>query len=390
MSKKIKLIYKILIILIVVISLLFLFVYFFLFQAHKNENPILYNFNPTKFSISTTKPIFFSEETNLFYSRTGNLTNKYNPIWSGEIRNAYVSPNSEYIIINTGLDIQIVDYSGNLLQKFSNKDFSIFNRKTGSNNRQSGKFWGGEFQWDHNSNSFIFIKDDLYQEPPDTNDLTKNSIYRYELQSGKIQPIFNCNERISFNFYTSNSPSSIYYEYATEEGNLGLKKVSSNNSTIEKFLPKHRKISISPDSIFINYKIEQFQGYSYDTKSLIVTINDRIIQGGYYLTSKDTTKLLISGKYGYSAFKGFSYSFEKEGYFLPGNQFYLSNVRSSQYNGSLVFNIETGEYMKLNKEICCYFSVTNNDYSQFEFRYELVPLLPEFATSAVLRIEGLK
>jgi len=95
------------------------------------------------------------------------------------------------------------------------------------------------------------------------------------------------------------------------------------------------------------------------------------------------------GTMGYEAFKGHSYGFFQDGFFLPGNRYFIANISAKNFAGQLIIDTKTFQIMKLKKPTDFYFNINSNDCSDFVFRYGIDPNV-KFATSVSLEIERLK
>ena len=358
---------KLIIGLVFIILLIMGGLYLHFFKVLENEMPSLPNLNGTSLSLKTSKPIYYYNKNKLYYSPTGSLDYGKEHIFSGKVSSISISPNSKYAFINDSEDIILINSTGQVVYNFSND----------SPNRL--KFNSGSYesmQWYPDSENLLFSFD--IEEVNLKDSLVLSYIYEFNIQDKSFSRLYKSDEKIT-EYYPSKSGSFIYYEFVTEKGDFGFKSVDLRSNSVNTMIAD--SLIESTDDIFINYDIKDFQGYSYDTERLVVTINSKSFPSGYYYHSDSTNKHMLGGDFGYLAFKGASYDFEKKGYFLPLNKYYLSQVEADEFNGTILFDTQSFQYQLIDSKLEAFFSITNKDHPEFEHRYDIEPKIPDFATS---------
>jgi len=377
-------------IILIVVAILFIVNFLlnkFFFKTDCDREPELTDFKETLFDFSSTKPFYFKVDDRLYYSADGKLDYSRKPIWKGKIEEAYISPNSKYALIYFGNHLRLIDCNGKEIFKINNcTDLIAIER-----DKKSGRFHSSEIQWSKNSDFFLIAQDRFWDK--NYSKKNKSSIYKYSIGDNTFTTLIDLDEELCDDFVLSQNEEYIYYEFATAKGDLAFKKVDLKNNEV---ISEHyrddslRLTNISADSVFINYNKfkENFQGNSFDLKSIITTArtDDSI---GLYYKDRDTTVELISGTSGYGAFKGNSYDYLENGFYLPGNRYFIANISAKNFSGQLVIDTKAFKLMKLAKKTEFYFNVNSIDCNNFVFRYEIEPNV-KFATSVSLEIEKRK
>ena len=376
---------------IIVIFVAILFVANFLlnkyfFRSDLDREPELTDLKESTFEFSSTKPFYFNVDNSLYYSADGKLDYSIKPIWEGEIEEAYISPNSKYALIYFDNDMKLIDSNGKVIFKINDcTDFIAVEK-----DKKSGRFNSSEVQWSKNSNFFLISQDRVWDK--NYSKKNKTSIYKYSIADNSFKTFIDLDEEIQGDFVLSQNEKYLYYEFATAKGDLAFKKVNLTNRKIisEHYQDDSLKLTnIGTDSVFINYNKfkDNFQGNSFDLKSIITTARTGDI--GLYFKDSDTTVKLLSGTSGYGAFKGNSFDYFNNGFYLPGNKYFIANISAKNFSGQLLIDTKAFKIMKLAKKTEFYFNVNSTDCNDFVFRYEIEPNV-KFATSVSLEIEGRK
>ncbi len=355
----------------------------YFFKTSENYPPELFEFNPVDFNVTSNKPIYYYTDNKLYYDSLGEINLLKQPIWIGEIadrhdKHVFVSPNSEFIAFNVeDSKILILDKKGKTLH-----EIAPINESFVEEDRFSGNYWGEEFVWNQSSTKLYFMQDKKWVS--NFSDDNRTSLFSYSVQHDKVNKVVDLEIECKGTFYLNLNEEVLYFEFADDEGELPYKKfdLSSNKELSNIYRNDKHKLEISSDSIFVNYRVNQFGNFSHDYKHLITTVGGRNVDCGLYYYSDTLTKLLIKGKYGFGAFKGHHYSFLDDGEFLPGDRFYIGRLRADKYNGTLIVDVKTKKYKYIDKRIECFFSITNIDQSDFQKR--------EYETSKQLEIEKIK
>ncbi len=346
----------------------------FFFKSHLNESPEITEIKLDNFEFNSSKPFFYSKGGKIYYSSTGKLIQNQNPVWTTQPEKVYVSPNSEFAIVYTDKELTLIDKKGKVL--FTIDDCTGL--YTVQDERKSKRFLSTDIQWLPNSKGFLISQDRVWDK--NFSDKNKTSIYKYEIDTKRFSPLIHLNEECTGDFYPFKDGEHLFYEYATEDGDLAFKKVfiRSNEIVSNHFQDDSLNLTgIKSEELFINYNDYKstFQGNSHDGTKIIVES-----WGNLYFDDNDTTVNLLSGTRGKNAFKGNSSGFSSNGYFLPGNRYFTTTIKSKNVNGTLVVDTETFKTMILDDEYEFYFNVNNSDCSELEFRHAIVPRV-RFATS---------
>lgn len=378
---------KVIIVIVVVLFIINLLLNRFFFRTDLDRQPEITLLKESNFNFSSSKPFFFKVDNKLFYSADGKLNYDLNQIWKGKIEEAFVSPNSQYILIYADKELILVDNRGMELFNLEN----CTGRYAVEEARKSGRFLSMEIQWSKNSDFFLIAQDKVWDK--NYSKKNKTSIYKFSIQDKSFKTFINLNEELIDDYYLSQDGNFLYYEFATAKGDLAFKKVDIKNNILvsEHFQNDSLRLTnIDKNSIFINYKKykEQFQGNSYDLQSIITTATNENGLGLFY-KDKDTTVGLMYGTSGYGGFKGNSFGYFGSGFFLPGNKYFIANISAKNFVGQLVIDTKSFQLMKLQKQTEFYFNINSFDCSNFIFRYEIEPNV-KFATSVTLDIEGRK
>lgn len=382
-----KIFLKIILIIVAVIFIGNLLLNRFFFRTDLNRQPEITDLKESNFNFSSSKPFYFKVDNNLFYSPDGKLNYDLKPIWKGEIEEAFVSPNSQYILIYADKELLLIDSKGTALFNIDN----CTGKYAVEDARKSGRFLSMEVQWNKNSTFFLIAQDKIWDK--NYSKKNKSSVYKYSVQDKSFKSLIDLNEELIDDFYLSHYDNFLFYEFATTKGGLAFKKVDIKNNLVisEHFQDDSLRLTnINKDSIFINYNNskELFQGNSYDLQSIITTATTQNGLGLFY-KDKDTTIGLMFGTGGYGGFKGNSFGYFANGFFLPGNKYFIANISAKNFVGQLVIDTKIFQLMKLQKQTEFYFNINSIDCNNFIFRYEIEPNV-KYATSVTLDIEGRK
>jgi len=340
----------------------------FVFKTYLNREPEITNFHESHFDFRSSKPFYFYVKDTLYFSADGKLAYNSTPLWVGEIREAFVSPNGKYVLIDNGKILILIDNSGKKLFTIDNCVMIPVEEK-----RKSGRFIGSGIQWDINSKFFLILQDKVWDK--NYSKKNKSSISKFLIKEKSYKPLIDLNEEVENDFFLSLDQKTLFYEFATQKGDLAFKRVDLNNNRIisECFQSNNLKLTnVNADSIFFNYKVDQFQENSFNLKSIIVETYPQPETVLYY-KDKDTIVKLLSGIDGYNGFYGNHSTVFQDGYFLPGNRFFIANISAKWFTGQMVIDTKTFQIMKLKKQTQFYFNINSKDCSNFVFRDEIEP-----------------
>ena len=319
------------------------------FKSHKNEPIELIDFKPTEnIEIYTSKPIYYYSDKSIYYSESGKL-DLSKPIWNGNINERFyngevsVSPNSNFIALNNGEIIKVLNSNGSLIKNIS----PLTNQSLENENA----FWNSDFQWSKNSENLYLMK----------NENNQSSLYKLSTKTAELVKVVELNEE-TFHFYLSPNEKYLYYNYthrALKKLDLKIKKVvdTIQNNGNWKLITK--------DTIFVNFKtspIDLNKGKRIDESE-----NDTLCN--IYLIDKNKEKLIFKVNCGFNAFKGRKLGcFESNmNIFLPNNRFFMTQLHAKDNRGTIIIDTETLEYKLYTKEIKPYFSNTKTNFDKISF-----------------------
>jgi hypothetical protein len=348
----------------------------FFFRTNLDREPEIIKLNDTVFNFSSTKSFYFKVDKNLFYAQKGELSNDLKPIWKGQIEETFISPNSQYILIYFDKKLILINCKGQILFNIDNctDQYAV-------DDRISGRFVSMDVQWNKNSDFFLIAQDRVWDK--NFSKKNKSSIYKYSIKDNSFSSFIDLDDELQDDFCLSPNENYLYYQFATAKGDFAFKKVDiQNNKIISEFFRND-----CYDSIFINYNDfkKYFDGNSYDIQR-IITVANAPDGRGLYLKDKDTTLCLMVFSEGYNAFKGLGYDCFNNGYFLPGNKYFIANIDTKNFRGQLVIDTKTFQIMKLKKQTEFYFNINSNDCGKFVFRHTIFPYV-KVATHESIEIE---
>jgi hypothetical protein len=207
----------------------------FFFRTDLNRQPEITNLKESSFPFSSSKPFYFKVDNKLFYSTEGKLNYDLLPIWKGEIEEAFISPDSKYILVYANEELLLVDSKGTELFKIDN----CTGKYAVKEDRKSGRFLSMEVQWSKNSDFFLVAQDKVWGK--NYSKKNKSSIYKYSIQDKSFNPFINLSEELIEDFYLSQSDNFLFYEFATTKGDLAFKKIDIKNNTI---LSEHLQMTV--------------------------------------------------------------------------------------------------------------------------------------------------
>lgn len=391
-----KIFIKIFVITGIIIFTLLIIIGRFFTKTYLNRNPEITNLIESTFDFSSAKPFYYRVDSMLYFSNDGKINYNSTPIWNKNVEEAYISPDGKYALLYNNKHLTLINCQGRELYVI--EDCTDLLHPAESEN--FGRLNSSSIQWSKNSDFFLIAEYGVK---------VSTSIYIYSISDRSFRKFIDLGEEIFNDFMLSTNSDTLFYKFVSPKGDFAFKKIDLIS---HKIISEHyrddslRLRDIDTNSVFINYNNskEIFQCNSYDLKSIITTANPRMANyrrnsatikdgvsigdDGLYFRSRDTTVLLLSGNTGYGALKETSYSFFRDGFFLPGNRFFIANISATNFTGQLVIDTKTFQVMKLPKQTEFYFNVNSIDCNNFVFRYSIEPNV-QFATSVRLDIEGI-
>lgn len=323
--------------------------------------PELIDFRPTKLDYHSEKPIFYYSEKNLYYDSIGTINLENKPIWTGKVMstiNIFVSPNSQYAAFNAGRDsVIVIDKNGSI-----KCNITTFNKEMLEDAKETAPFWGQELQWNESSTLLYFMQYRKYVSR--RSEKNRSTLFAYSIDKNKISKICDLSEECFEDFYISRNERKVFYR--SKKGLFAKLDLSTNNVESKFRWDRWHKLKVPKDSIFINYPANYFENFSQNRRHLVSTGYWRKYESGLYHYDDSIATLIIKGKSGYSAFKGFYYDSFGNGQFLFGNRYYVDRIKSKEYKGTIIVDIIEHKYEFIDKFVYCFFSLTNNDPFDFE------------------------
>jgi hypothetical protein len=339
------------VIIILGIILFFKLIGILFFKSHKNEPIELIDFKPTESpEIYTSKSIYYYSDESIYYSESGKL-DLSKPIWNGNINERFyndevsVSPNSNYIALNNGKVIKVINSKGSLIKNITPISDQILENENA--------FWNSDFQWSKNSENLYLMR----------NRNNQSSLYKLSTKTAELVKVVDLNERIS-HFYLSPNEKYIYYEYT----NRILKKLDLNIKKVVDTIQRNENWKlITKDTIFINFRTSPIDLKK--EKRIGESKNDTLCN--IYLFDNKNEKLIFKVNCGFDAFKGRKLGcFESNmNIFLPNNRFFMTQVYAKDNRGTIIIDTKTLEYKLYAKEIKPYFSNTKTNFDKVSFTW---------------------
>ncbi|MGH1364626.1 MAG: hypothetical protein ACRBF0_13780 [Calditrichia bacterium] len=353
-------------------------------RFNKNNSELI-NFAPSNFSYEAAKPIYYYSDQKLYYHGDGILDLGKQPVWNGKLargysRSVYVSPNAQYVAVNDNAQrITLLDNTGMQLTTIA-----PLNRSLLHSDRRSRQFWGEKLQWNAESNRLYLMADKKWVE--NYSPENRSALYSYSIAEDKLSLVRNLDEECYLSFYLSPDEQSLFYSFSDEAGRIAYKQISIASGEVENVFYKDERgnIEIPSENIFINYRNEQFGNSSLNLEQLVTSVGGK--EGGLYHYNKTASKRLIKGKYGEGRVKDYVYSFLKSGEFLPGNRYYVGRIETGSLSGTIIVDIDTGNYHFLEQKVMTFCSATSFDQPDFVMGQELQPnIMDESAVQTELR-----
>ncbi len=345
---------------IIIVFILFMILVFLVGIKNqiKSYEPTLTNFNPQEFEYKLDGPVYYSVENKLYYSQSGEINKSNQLIWSGTFSGLQeVSPDSRYIsLIDTNQNLFIIQNDGKLLAKFSNFNFSEFDREV-----ETGDYLGNSISWSSNSENLYFLKfSEYYGFIADSN---RMELYKYSSVDNSLTEVYKIKEIFWDKYYLSPDEKYLYYETYDYKIDVSyfVKVDLEYDSIIFRYIDSaNNNIRLNPDELHHSHDIGDFDQNAYNKDKIIVNFPDSTDKDLVYLIENNSHKLLLEGVLGWHEFKNYHEGYFNWGYFLPGDRYFIAKIESETYSGQLIFDTESGKYMKAKEDLVFYFSIKSN------------------------------
>jgi hypothetical protein len=334
-------------------------------------------FETSIFDVSSSKDFYFKINDNLFASNNRHLDLNSNPIWKGNIEELFVSPNGSYAVIFNG-NATLIDKNGNIL--FESDEFTeLIPTKE---ERQKNMFLTPSIQWDLSSKSFFVIRDKYIKSNKISNYVS--SIYKYEIETKSFHLVHSFDHALDASFSMADNNSQLYYMYYDSSGSSVINSLMVNSGEITSIQTPNYGDKIqffSNKSAFYNFNDykQRFYGNAYSKKGVVDTRYDNNSQKlvTYYADPQEK-KVLLTGIAGHESMKGTSLSYYYNGYFLPGDRYFIPNMDPGVISGQLIIDTKLNKTMQLKDSIEFYFNINSNDYRDIVYFLGFVPNLNSF------------
>jgi hypothetical protein len=299
------------------------------------------DFRPSRFEARAARPFFYSIGRDLKY---GDHIDTASPtLLHGEISDFLVSPNGDEIAVVANGWLTIVGSNGTSLRRVAHVD-TIYREP-----KPIGQHFyrDDEFQWTRDSQSLYLIGDTYYGSVGSQLFSDKGELWKYDVRNGRFSPILRPFRAYNYFF---DRHGGIYYSEPDRQGSIWLKYF---DGVRVRDIGVSDKVTIDPsngpiDSPFFSFSDVDYAWHLLD--SILLPFGARLVEDPKkhiegFLVGRKRYLTVTRGQ----GIKGPYYCLDlTEGVFLPGVRFFLLNMpRCKNYNGQLLFDMETGEYQRL-------------------------------------------
>jgi hypothetical protein len=335
-----------------------LFISLWLYSYATSVPSKIVDFHPSYFQAKADANFFYSIGDELKYS--DQLTAQAPTLMHGQIMNFLVSPdNTKIAVVANGLLI-VVARREPLIRKVASVD-SIYREP-----KPIGRhfFRDDDFQWSKDSEYLYLIKDEYYNSKGSQLFSSKGELWRYDLESGNLQPIL---EPFPAYNYFFGLKSGIYFSVPTDRGDLQLRYFDGHGATTDiggtnAEIPADRLALSFVESPFFSFSISDYQSAVLPAKGAQLVVN----QARDFEQLKIGTRPYLALTQG-RGFKGSYFCSETlRSVFLPGDRYFVFNLPyCGNYDGQLLIDTFTGEYQRLPKDSRVYLMFNTDTYPQY-------------------------
>jgi hypothetical protein len=296
------------------------------------------DFSPTSFPVKADASFFYAIGKELKYS--DHIDPQAPTLVRGSIKDFLVSPDGSRIAVVVNGKLLIVGANG-VLGEVARVD--AFSRSFKPIGRQF--FRDDDFQWSGDSKSLYLIRDEYYRSKGSQLFSLKGELWKYDVETGDLALVL---KPFAAHSYFFGQDSAIYYSEPTSRGALQL-KVFDGRFSVNVGVPDARDITLNqPDGT----SVRPFYSFSLiDYEDALPSLNVRLV-------NKDNLESLIINERKYLSVtqgKGWDRYYYctdlLRSVFLPGDRFFLLNTPyCGNYNGQLLFEIESGRYQTLPRD----------------------------------------
>ncbi|MDN3653419.1 hypothetical protein QWY77_11765 [Thalassotalea ponticola] len=309
--------------------------------------PTALNFTPTEFTVVNEQEVFYSIGNSIKFGNQFSIADKTIFESDKRIVDVHVSPNNSFAVIEYSDEIWLLSYDGSIKQ-FISKVMNPFDVKS---EPVGETFYTGNIQWGPTSDYFYVLEYEVYKRNKDgyISSETK-ALVKYTIDNQEFSKVVN---PMPFFLYAQGE-NGIYFVSPTPDGDLVLNH-SPLNSTQRKVvgLEELKKIN-NLRTIFYNFSVHDYSDMLIAEGRVKSQISEDRTNMSFYI---DDNKVLTT-KEG-MGFKGPTFGMQAGigNVFTPSGRYFLLNLYSEQYNGPLLFNVETYEYMKMPADLRIYQNV---------------------------------
>jgi len=313
------------------------------------------DFNPSPFLAKADAEFFYSVGDKLMCSNQ--ITPEAPALIRGQIQNFLVSPDSKRIAVVTNGSLQIV--SANMALAHEVVPVSSIYRDP----KPIGEhfFRDNDFQWSGDSQSLYLIKDEYYRSNGSQLFSSKGELWRYEIKTGNLELVLK--PFPAFKYFLGQN-AGIYFSVPVS-GDLQLRYFDGDRvHDIDK--PNAKGISISQlfadqlDTLFFSFSLHDYVRSVLPKKGVQLVAEKG---GPQKLVIRNKAFLALTLGEG---FKGPYYGSEMlRSVFLPGERYFLFNVHCGNYNGQLLIDTVSGDYMPLPRDTRVYLTQNTSTFHDF-------------------------
>jgi len=319
-------------------------------------NSNILDFHPSYFEAKSSTGFFYSMGSDLKFS--DRLDRNSPTLLRGDITSFLVSPDSTTIatVANGKLTLCSPGKSARLVTPVD----SIY-RDPKPVGRQF--FRDDDFQWTKDSRHLYLIRDEYYLSKGSQLFSDKAELWRFDLETGNLEPVLK--PFPAYTYFFGQGPG-VYYSAPTDSGDLQLRYFDGTRS-IDIGTPKDQDIPIH--GLAQGLSELPFFSFSYfDNERAMLNANSLDLatdesRKAAQLKIGPRTVLKISQGEG---FKGPYYCSGTNGtVFLPGDRFFMMTFYCGNYDGQLLFDAVSGNYMRLPKDTRIYRTANTDSYPKY-------------------------
>jgi hypothetical protein len=324
-------------------------------EASYTQSKIV-DFHPASFRAKADTALFYSIGEELKHS--DELEPQSPTLLKGQIKNFLVSPDGSMIAVVANGRLSIVVAENAVAREVAPVD-SIYREP-----KPIGQsfYRDDDFQWSRDSKTLYFIRDEYYESKGSQLYSSKGQLWKYDINTGTMQLVLK--PFPAFNYFFGRKEG-VYFSIPTKDGDLQLKYFDGHGVAD---VDKPNAWSIAPDHLSTKFAETPFFSFSlidYQEKALPAKGVELVIEGQFEKLEIDNKPFLLL-KEGEGIKGKYFCSDTIRSFLLPGDRYFLFNVPYCRnFNGQLLIDTRTGQYMKLPRNTRVYLTentMTNPRY----------------------------